>query len=111
MRRPEAERLRRLDIFGAALPDHQAAREPREFRPPHDEHGDHGVARADAERRGDRHCEDDRREAEHEVGDAHQRLFREAARIGRDRAEQRAECAAEQDHDEAHRKRHRARHR
>ena len=73
---PKPIGLCRCDVFRRTLADHQAARQAGEFRPPHHQHGNHRVARADAERRGDRHRQDDRRKAEHQVGGAHQRLPR-----------------------------------
>ena len=97
--------LGRRDVFQRALAEHQAARQAGEFRPPHHQHGDHRVARADAQRRGDRHRQDDRREAEHQVGGAHQDFLGPAARIGGDRADQRADRAADQHHGEADRQR------
>ena len=71
----EADDDRGLDIFLRALHQHEAVGEPGEFRPPHDQHGDDGVGRADAERGRDGQRQDDRRKAQHEIGEAHDQLF------------------------------------
>ncbi len=99
--RLEADDDRGLHIFLRTLHEHETVREPREFRPPDDQHGDDGVGRADAERGRDGERQDDRREAQDEVGEAHDQLFAAPAHEGGGAAEERAEGRADDHHHEA----------
>jgi len=58
MRRSKSDHLRRGDIFLGSLTEHQAARETGELRPQTTSIAITRVARADAERGGDRHRQD-----------------------------------------------------
>ena len=101
-----AERPGGLDVLEGPLHEDQAPREPRVLRPPHDRHRHDGVEHALAERRGDGHGQEQRRERQEEVRDAHLDLLHLRAGVRGDAAVDRAEGGGEEHHDQARRQRH-----
>ena len=90
-----AERPRGRDEHLLLLRHHLAAHEPRIARPPGQRDRDHHVDDAGPERRGDRHGEDQARNGQLEVGEAHQDLVGPAAEIAGDGADERADQRAD----------------
>ena len=67
--------------------DDEAAHDAGVRRPGDDDDGEHGVAQPGPERGDHRHRQDDRREGEDEIADAHDRAVEQAGEVAGDRAE------------------------
>ena len=75
------------DELASAEGDDEAAHDAGIRRPGDDDDGEHGVAQPWPERGDHRHRQDDRREGEHEIADAHDRAVQQAGEVAGDRAE------------------------
>ena len=82
--RRRADQLHGGDVVGAPNGERLGARDPRIRRPRRDRDGEHRVLDAGTERCDEGERQDETREREEDVGDAHQRRVDEPSRITRD---------------------------